>query len=175
MRENFNRCFDLVIGSEGVYDDDPDDRGNWTSGKIGVGELRGTKYGIAAHVYPYLDIKKLTLDKAKEIYRRDYWGLVCDNLPAGVDYIYFDMCVNNGKHAATKLLQRGLGVRADGIIGPQTLAAIAKADAVTLIKCVSSFRNSYYHSLKMFWKYGRGWLSRVRRSREDAIKMAKGE
>jgi lysozyme family protein len=171
MKENFDHSFELVVGSEGVFDDDPDDRGNWTGGQPGWGELRGTKYGIAAHVYPYLDIKKLTLDKAKEIYRRDYWGERCDGLKSGVDYVYFDMCVNNGKAAANKLLQRALGITADGIWGPQTEGAVAQADPAKVINALSGVRNSSYHSLKMFWKYGRGWLNRVARVRNDALKM----
>jgi lysozyme family protein len=172
MRKNFDKCFDLVVGSEGAFDDDRDDRGNWTSGQVGVGQLKGTKYGIASHVYPALDIKNLTLDQAKAIYLLDYWGDRCDDLPSGVDYIYFDMCVNNGKGAATKLLQRGLGVTADGIWGPKTQAALDAADARSLISEISDARNSYYHSLKMFWKYGRGWLNRVARVENDALKMA---
>jgi lysozyme family protein len=173
LRQNFDRAFDLVVGSEGAYDTDPDDRGNWTSGIVGVGQLNGTKYGIAAHVYPYLDIKRLTLDKAKEIYLRDYWGERCDGLKSGVDYVYFDMCVNNGKAAANKLLQRALGIRADGIWGPQTEGAVTAADPVKVINALSAVRNSYYHSLRMFWKYGRGWLNRVARVRNDAIKMTR--
>lgn len=174
MKESFDRAFDLVVGSEGTYDADPDDRGNWTGGQPGWGELRGTKYGIAAHVYPYLDIKKLTLEKAKEIYRRDYWGERCDCLPAGIDYIYFDMCVNTGKVAATKLLQRAACAYPDGIWGPKTEAAINESDPAALIEAISSYRNDYYHSLKMFWKYGRGWLNRVKRVKADALAMLKG-
>ena len=173
MQRNFDRAFDLVIGSEGIYDSDPDDRGNWTSGIVGIGQLNGTKYGIAAHVYPYLDIKKLSLERAKEIYRRDYWGKFCDELPSGLDYLWFDMCVNTGKRQANVTLQKGLGVSADGIVGPKTLAALASADAVKLINTVSNKRVSFYQSLKMYWKYGRGWLNRTERVRHDAIKMAK--
>lgn len=160
-----------MVGSEGAFDDDPDDRGNWTSGKVGQGELKGTKYGIASHVYPNLDIKNLTLDQAKDIYLRDYWGQRCDNLSSGVDYLYFDICVNNGKGAATKLFQRGLGVASDGIWGPKTEAALAAADPKALIESVSGYRNSYYRSLSTFWKYGNGWLNRVKRVRADALAM----
>lgn len=173
MRQNFDRCFDLVVGSEGTYDDDPDDRGNWTSGRVGEGQLNGTKYGIAAFVYPNLDIKRLSLERAKEIYRKDYWGDFADTLPSGLDYLWFDICVNNGRRQANILLQRGLDVDADGIIGPKTLAAISEADMDALINAVSYYRIPFYKKLKMFWKYGRGWLNRVERVRLDALKMTK--
>ena len=48
MDSKFILSFDRVIGHEGLFQNDRDDRGNWTSGKIGVGELKGTKFGIAA-------------------------------------------------------------------------------------------------------------------------------
>ena len=41
-------------------------------------------------------------------------------MPLGVDYIYFDMAVNAGPARAAILLQRALGVTADGRIGPVT-------------------------------------------------------
>lgn len=159
------------MGSEGGYDTNRKDRGNWTSGKIGEGELKGTKYGIAAHVYPHLDIKNLTLDQAKDIYLHDYWGLRCDDLKPGLDYIYFDMCVNNGKGAATKLLQRGLGVASDGIWGPKTQAALNAADPDDLIESISDARVHYYQSLETFPVFGRGWLNRVARVKDDALAM----
>ena len=59
--------FPFVIGHEGKWGNDRRDRGNWTSGVIGKGELKGTKYGVAAHAYPELDIKNLTIDDARKI------------------------------------------------------------------------------------------------------------
>ena len=68
---NFDNAFDRVIGHEGGFTDDPLYRGNWTSGVCGVGECKGTKYGLAAMTYPILDIRNLTLNQAKDIYKRD--------------------------------------------------------------------------------------------------------
>ena len=60
------------------------DPGNWTDGKVGVGELKGTKYGIAASAHPTLDIAGLTLPAAEAIYEREYWTPAgCEALPAG--------------------------------------------------------------------------------------------
>ena len=52
-------CAKELMVSEGGFTNDPNDRGNWTSGKIGVGELKGTKYGISAMAYPLEDIKNI--------------------------------------------------------------------------------------------------------------------
>ena len=76
---NFDQAFDRLNGHEGAFSDDPKDPGNWTGGRVNVGELKGTKYGIAANTYGDLDIKSLTLDDAKKIYYRDWW------LKAGAD------------------------------------------------------------------------------------------
>ena len=38
----FEKSFGRVFRNEGGFQKDPKDRGNWTSGKVGVGELKGT-------------------------------------------------------------------------------------------------------------------------------------
>jgi len=58
----FEESFKVLIGHEGGYSDDRNDPGNWTGGKVGVGELLGTKYGVAANSYPMEDIQGLTLE-----------------------------------------------------------------------------------------------------------------
>ena len=68
---NFDNAFDRVIGHEGGFTDDPLYRGNWTSGTCNVGKCNGTKYGLSAMTYPILDIRNLTLNQAKDIYKRD--------------------------------------------------------------------------------------------------------
>jgi hypothetical protein len=50
-QENEDRILEGPIAHEGGYSNDPDDPGNWTGGKVGVGRLLGTKFGIAAKGY----------------------------------------------------------------------------------------------------------------------------
>lgn len=126
MSTRFERCFAILIGHEGGYSRAREDRGNWTSGKIGVGILRGTKFGISAAAFPNIDIAALDLDAARAIYRAEYWAPIRgDDLPPALGLLAFDAAVNNGVGAATEWLQRAAGVAADGIIGPKTLAAAA--------------------------------------------------
>ena len=76
---NFDKAFMCVVGAEGGFSNDPKDRGNWTGGKVGSGILMGTKFGIAANTYgnklksQNMTIKNLTVDDAKQIYKRDWW------------------------------------------------------------------------------------------------------
>lgn len=64
---NFKKAFELTVGHEGGYGNDKRDRGNWTTGVIGEGELKGTKYGVSAMSYPDYDIENLTLEQAEKI------------------------------------------------------------------------------------------------------------
>ncbi len=52
----FDQVIDIIGVSEGAYSTDRADRGNWTSGKVGEGLFKGTKYGISAMTYPNMDI-----------------------------------------------------------------------------------------------------------------------
>src|SRR5262245_28492186 len=118
MRDNFEYAFELTVGHEGGYTDNSADRGNWTSGVIGEGLLKGTKYGIAAHSHPDLDIRNLTLEQAREIYRAEYWDPCgCDEWGSPLDVIVFDAAINNGRGRAIRFLQLAAGVNSDGALG----------------------------------------------------------
>ncbi len=57
----FLPAFNHTIGVEGGYINDPDDPG---------GE---TKFGISKRSYPDINIKLVTVDLAREIYKQDFW------------------------------------------------------------------------------------------------------
>ena len=147
---NFDQAFDLVIGHEGGYVNDKRDPG---------GE---TKYGISKRAFPFLDIKNLTLEHAKEIYRQDYWNrLKLDQLPECVRFDLFDAAVNSGVKAAGKMLQKACEVIPDGIIGPQTISAANSMDPEQLDSRLSGQRLLFLTELPTFPTYGRGWVKRV--------------
>jgi lysozyme family protein len=157
----FDTCFDRLIKAEGEFTDDERDSGNWTGGRVGVGTLLGTKYGIAANTYPDLDIRNLTLDQAKAIYYRDWW------LKAGADFLPQDMvfqlwqfAINAGMPNAIRVLQRALGVAADGVVGPVTISAVQKIDKKDLPLRFIAYALKHYTSLTKFSTYGRGWTNR---------------
>lgn len=162
----WEKAFDVVVGIEAEYQCSPKDRGNWTSGKRGVGELKGTKYGISAMSYPHLDIKNLTLEQAKEIYKHDYWHKYkCDYLPDALSLAVFDYAVNSGKQAIYDL-QRSLNVTVDGIIGNQTIGA---ANSKPLKEVLQDYllRRLHFMITKCNWQeYGKGWGTRI-----DAINL----
>lgn len=73
-RENWERSRAFIKRWEGGYQNVANDAGNWTGGAVGVGENKGTNFGISAASYPHLDIRNLTIQQADEIYYRDYWA-----------------------------------------------------------------------------------------------------
>lgn len=173
MKDNYDRCFELVIGHEGGFQNDRRDRGNWTTGKIGSGELKGTKYGVSAMSYPNEDIKNLTLDRAKEIYKRDYWDACsCDDLPLGVDYIVFDIAINHGVMDGKKFLQKAVGVTVDGVIGPRTIAQVNGYDREGVIRNLCIIRAMDYAAISTVKTYGNGWYGRLIDTLRTADKMA---
>lgn len=144
---DFETAFQVVVGHEGGYVNDPRDPG---------GE---TKFGISKRAYPDLDIKALTVDDARVVYRRDYWDHChCDELPARLRLAVFDTAVNMGAGAAVKLLQQAAGVEADGKIGPKTISATSGA---TVLGELATLRTLRYAALPTFATYGKGWLRRL--------------
>jgi len=174
MRSNWETSFDLVVGHEGGYTDDPKDKGNWTGGEVGSGELKGTKFGISAMSYPNRDIPKLTMEEARDIYNRDYWDRCsCDDLPSGVDYLVFDTAVNQGPIDSIKFLQMAAGVTADGVFGPITSGAVYNSDPIDLIEEFGAHRMYDYMQLtSLIPRYGFGWSRRLIESVSTAVLMS---
>lgn len=174
--DQYDFVFGQVLGHEGGFQNDARDRGNWTTGVIGKGQNKGTKFGITAMSYPDLDIRNLTIAQAKDVYRRDYWDrLKLDRVPAGVDLALFDFAVNSGRDRAAKTVQVSVDVDADGLIGNETIAAINAADPNDLAAEICDRRMSFLRSLPTFKTYGKGWTTRVAGVRKVALQMVKNE
>ena len=166
---NFDQAFERLIGHEGVLSTDPNDRGNWTSGRIGEGTLKGSKYGISAMSYPSLDIRNLTLDEAKAIYLSDYWNRHhIDRMPATIRFDVFDGVVNSGpgskrfnRDGAIRWVQRALGAVDDGVVGPKTLAAMEAANEDAFVVEFNSIRLMAMTLMAGWPTQGRGWARRI--------------
>ena len=162
MTDQFPIFIDRLLSHEGGFTDDRRDPGNWTGGKVGVGLLKGTKFGIAANTYPTLDIKNLTRDAAIKIYRRDFWDRArCDRLPAAVAFQLLDGAVNSGIAQASRWLQRAAFVADDGMIGAVSLAAIKAADPNDLVYRFNADRIEFMTRLKNWPVHGAGWMRRI--------------
>ena len=139
MLTQFDDIIEVVLEHEGGYVHDPKDLG---------GE---TNFGITKRFYPDVDIKNLTKEGAKEIYKKDYWDKnKVDDLPDDLKYIFFDCCVNQGRGTAVKILQRAINgkggkLKVDGGFGPGTKAALAKyKPSLDRVRC---YRLKHYYDL----------------------------
>ena len=168
MNDNFQKCLDLVLKSEGGYVNDPRDHGGETM--MGV-----TKNAWSTWIKRPIndgEMARLTKEDITPFYKALYFDKAyCPDLPIGVDYLVFDAAVNMGVGQAVRLLQRALGVVADGAIGPNTLKAINEADAKELIQKFSDAKTTFYKGLGNFNVYGTGWLKRVADVQAVADKM----
>ena len=157
MLTKFDDIIEITLHHEGGYVHDPTDLG---------GE---TNFGIAKRFYPDVDIKNLTKEGAKEIYKKDYWDKnKVDELPDDLKHIFFDMCVNQGKGRAVKILQRaanakGAGLKVDGGLGPKTIGAISNSNVE--LQRVRAYRVKYYADLVTrkpdLEKFYFGWFRRA--------------
>ena len=171
--QSFLRALSFVLNPkvEGGFSNDPDDKGNWTGGEVGKGELLGTKYGISAASYPQLDIKNLNVEQVTGIYWKDYWmAIKGDELPGRVAVVVLDAAVNQGVGAAVKLLQAALDVLTDGVIGPQTITAARSKDQDEILTELFAQRAIRYTKATKFPKYGHGWFRRLFR---EAMEVAR--
>ena len=170
MTKNFRDCLDLVLASEGGFVNHKLDPGGITN--LGVTKKVWEEW--IGHPATEKDMKELTPAIVAPMYEMRYWRTsYCEKLPRGLDLLVFSMAVNAGAGRSVKLLQDAIGVVADGVIGPNTMARINEANVETLIDKFSEARTAYYKGLKLFPVFGKGWLSRTDKERLEALDMAK--
>ena len=155
MLVKFDDIIEKVLEHEGGIVDDPKDAGGLTN------------MGISQRAYPDEDIRGLTVERAKELYKRDYWDRFrTGSLPDRLRHIYVDMCINMGGGRAIKILQEACNsknatkIDVDGGIGPATIKAASNVEPFRL----RAYRVMFYAELVMkkpeqerFWV---GWFKR---------------
>lgn len=145
----FQRAADWLVGTadklgiEGGFSNNPADKGGRT--KYGVSEVFDSVYldelGIA-------DIMDLTQDQAKQVFYSKYWRAVKgDKLPPTVAMSLFDFAVHSGQSTAIKKLQRLVGVKPDGIVGPKTIAAVEAGDSKDITDRLMGSRRAYLKAI----------------------------
>ncbi len=162
-RERFARCLPALLRHEGGYVNHPRDPGGITNLGITLGTARAWRLDLDGDGdVDAADMRLLKPETAAPVYRAGYWlATACDRLPAGVDYMTFDLAVNSGTSRAKRYLQRAAGVAEDEQIGPKTLAAIERLDPAAVVDRISDLREAFYRSLGTFPTFGKGWMRRL--------------
>lgn len=152
---NFDTAFDRLMGAEGGLVDDPSDPGGLTN------------WGISQRSYPNEDIRAMTKERAKMIFKRDFWDKIngdkfcATGAEDGVAWQASDFAYNSGPDTAIRYLQRAIGAADDGHWGP---ASQAKADAMSesdIILRLNAERLDFMTRLKNWPNASRGWARRI--------------
>jgi len=156
--KRFDRFIEVVLKNEGGYVNDKHDPG---------GE---TKFGISKRSYPDLDIAKLSRHDAIDIYFKDYWNPLYDEVPdKHLAFKLFDLGINMGVKRVVKALQgvlisHGFKIAQDGIFGRKTLEAL-KADNISADRAFYQVIEETYKNIVKRdsdkKRYLRGWLNRL--------------
>ena len=125
-----------IQAAEGIDSDAPSDKGG------------RTRYGISQAAHPDVDVPRLTLAQARAIFYRDYWlGADCDRLPPALAVAVFGGAVQHDPKDSVRFLQRALGVRVNGDLGPVTAAAAQRAAQAELLCQYLALRALHHQQL----------------------------
>jgi lysozyme family protein len=163
---NIQASIQYVLENEGGYT--VDDGGPTNYGI--VEEDLATFLGVSVSQITAQDIKDLTVGQATAIYKKQYWDVM--QLDSVTDQnmatAIFDMGVNMGVFEGARLTQAVVGVAADGIIGPITLAALNATNAQAFIPPFEQLVIDHYLAIEEsdpaeYEQYLRGWENRAKR------------
>lgn len=151
---NFDQAFKMLLQHEGLFSDHAADPGGKTM--YGVTEAVAREAGYRG------DMRNLPLEVAQRIYKERYWDAVrADELPVAVRYAIFDAAVNSGPRQAIRWLQRAVGAKDDGILGPVTLGLVRDANQEKLVRVVLAERLRFMSTLSNWPAFSRGWARRI--------------
>lgn len=155
---SFERALAFVLSQEGGFSDNAKDPGGVTN----LGITRATLAKWRGKNVTREDVRLLTRREASSIYHRQYWQQCkCDELPAALAFLMFDTAVNQGVGRAIRFLQKSIDTKADGIIGPRTLAALRRREPKRVMIEFAARRMRHYGVLSIFSIFGLGWSRRL--------------
>lgn len=150
---DFDTAFDRLLGNEGGYTNDPNDPGGATIWGITEREAR-------AHGYTG-DMREMSRQFAKQIYRESYWDILGDDVHPAIKFQAFDFGVNAGVSTSIRKLQAAIGVADDGKWGQLSKAKLSLMDVNDVLMKFAAQRLNYYTSLSTWGSFGRGWTRRI--------------
>ena len=167
--DKFIRCHAVTAKWEGGFVNHPKDPGGATNYGVTQGTYDGyrRRWGLAKR-----SVSNISADEVRDIYA-DYWSKVAgDGLPVGVDLAVYDFGVNSGPPRAVKYLQQVVGSHRDGVMGPETLKAVAAMDAADIAARLCDARMAFLKGLPTWRTFGRGWTNRVKDIRAKSVAWA---
>lgn len=167
LKTSHTDVIDELLQAEGLWVDDPDDKGG------------ATMRGITLKSYcDYLgrdvskdELRDMPKEDAVKFYKSIYWdGAKVDTFSDDLKHLWMDMSVNHGKRNAGKILQQSVNTKenanvldVDGIVGTGTLNEIGILDIKdVLVERVIFFVNNIFDGSRYLKrtpqaKFIRGW------------------
>lgn len=163
---NVNKLIPFLKKWEGGFVNDPDDLGGATNMGVTFAtyKIYCRKKGLPEPTIQ--DLKRMKVAQLTEIIKSMYWDVFHgdDITSQSVANICVDWLWMSGK-TAIKRVQRLVGVKDDGIVGPKTLAAINSRSPLPLFGMIKEDRKEYYYEIVEVRaankKFLRGWLNRL--------------
>jgi HK97 family phage portal protein len=169
----------LGIPGDNTFTDDAYDPGGPTNRGITLkvfADWKGVPLDESTGSALQAELKRIPEAEVRDIYFARYWTPAhCTELAAALAFFHFDAVVNHGVAGAMRLLQRAIGTDADGEIGPNTRAAIARLSTDETVQRYAEARRARYRELHHFWRFGRGWLARVDKTLARAVEIARSD
>lgn len=187
---DFDKAYQLTMGHEGGYANDPDDKGgetykgiarkhnpNW-AGWLIIDDIKWSVGRSASAINKHAaGMENLQL-MVRTVYMNNYWDVL--KLDAVEDQeianALFDVSVNMGWRVAGRFLQEALNlcnknqqsypdIVVDGIVGSKTLFALERANDRVIYNTINLLKGERYieimRSNKSQEKFWAGWLKRV--------------
>lgn len=169
MRPVWERAYDWIRRIEGGFVEHFNDPGGATYAGVSLRSVAGDlDFDLDGDGdVDREDIKLLAQhpSKVKEFYLERYWIPVRGSeLPPHLALFAFDAAVHHGVQAGVVLLQRGIGVRPDGVVGPDTLGRAQHAWGNGLESCLVERAELFswiYASRPASVVFRRGWNRRL--------------
>lgn len=158
---------------EGGYVNNPHDKGGPTNMGITLATLTAWR-GQAVSAG---DVQALTRAEARQIFKARYFDPIrAGELPPAACLMVYNIAVLSGPAKAVRFLQQALGriglsVEVDDDIGPETLGAVAQAEASRLAGEIANVYEAYLRALDDFIHFGKGWMNRLNAARSFAATM----
>ena len=158
----FSRYAPTLKKLEGGFVNNPADPGGATNMGVTLATFQQW-YGADKTV---ADLRMMTDAQWTAIMKGGYWDkCLADQIKnQSVAEMIVDWCINSGNGIVRKV-QGIVGVTADGIVGPKTIAAINRYDQQNLHFRIKKARAEYYASLvdnrKSNLAFYDGWISRI--------------
>lgn len=161
-----NELAPFLLRWEGGFVCDPDDLGGATNKGITIGTFTEYRIKKGMKAPTVSELKRISNKEWTDILKTMYWDrFMADDIQSqSVANICVDWLWMSGVNAI-KRVQKVLGVKRDGIVGPKTLSAINSISPLPLFGMIKSERKRYYDEIcrkrPANKKFLNGWMNRL--------------